>query len=81
MTADQAYEGVKHFVYDVDFQKRNFNTENLLESLAAAIQLWLRVRQRKYDLGTLMKCVGKALIHHLPESQHPVMILCCCGGP
>ena len=56
--------------------------KNMLESLVAARQLWHRVPQWRYGLGTLMKCVGEALIYRssLPKSQHPVIILCCCSG-
>ena len=61
-------------VYVVELQKRKLWT-----SVVAARQLWCWVPQWRYDLGTLIKCVCKALIYHPPKSQHSIMIWHCCS--
>jgi len=69
-------------VYVVELQKKNCNPENMLERVVAARELWCGwVPQWRYDLGTLMKCVCKALIYHPPKSQHSIMIWHCCSRP
>jgi len=68
-------------VYEVELQKKNCNTENMLECVVAARQLWCWLQHWRYDLGTLMKCVCKVSIYHPPKNQHTIMILHNCSLP
>ena len=62
-------------------QKKNCNTENMLECVVAACQLWCWVQHWRYDLGSLMKCVCKVSIYHPPKNQHIIMLLHNCSLP
>ena len=53
----------------------------MLKWVVAARQLWCRVPQWRYDLGTLMKHDCKVLIYHPPKTQHSIMIPRCCSWP
>ncbi len=55
-------------VYQVEMQKKNYNTENMLECVVAARQLWCWVQHWRYDLGSLMKRVCKVSIYHPPKN-------------
>jgi hypothetical protein len=62
-------------------KKRNCKTENMLECVVAARQLWCWVQHWSYDFKTLMKCVCKVSIYHplAQKNQHFIMLLhyCC----
>ncbi len=68
-------------VYQVEMPKKNCNAEKMLESVVAARQLWCWVQHWRYELGSLMKCVCKVSIYHLPKNQHIIMLLHNCSLP
>ncbi len=72
--ANLTCRNVNHCDYKVWLQKKIHNQKNMMNHSLVAQQLWCWVPQRRYDLGTLMKCVCKALIYHPPETQHFIMI-------
>ncbi len=49
----------------------------MLRHVVTTCQLWCWFQQGRYDIRTLMKCVGKVLIYHPPKSQQSTMIWHC----